>query len=53
MVCKDSKDDVDPDIVVGLLEMLDDCNQSVKFFRIARDRFSRSEMWNDKIRLVW
>ena len=44
MVKKYKKNEVDLDIVVGLLEMLDDCNQSVKFFRIARDRFSRSEM---------
>ena len=30
VVQKDGKNDVDPDIVVGLLEMLDDCNQLVK-----------------------
>ena len=36
MVKKYKKNEVDPDIVVGLLEMLDNCNELVKAFRITR-----------------
>ena len=49
---KYKKNEVDPDIVVGLLEMLDNCNELVKAFRMARDRFTESEMRNVKIRLI-
>ena len=36
VVRKDDKDAVDSDIVVGLLEMLGDCNRLVKDFKMAR-----------------
>ena len=52
MVKKYKKNEVDPDIVVGLLEMLDNCNELVKAFRMARDRFTEFEMRNVKIRLI-
>ena len=32
--------------------MLDNYNQLVKVFRMARDRFTKSKMWNIKIRLI-
>lgn len=49
---KDRKNDVDPNIAIGLMEMLDDCNQLVKAFRMARDRFSEFEVRNFKICLI-
>lgn len=36
MIRKDDKDVVDSDIVVGLLEMLGDCNRLVKDFKMTR-----------------
>ena len=51
MVKKYKKNEVDPDIVVGLLEMFDNCNELVKAFRMARDRSTESKMRNVKIRL--
>ena len=52
VVKKYKKNEVDPDIVVGLLEMLDNCNELVKAFRMARDRFTESEMRNVKTHLI-
>jgi hypothetical protein len=52
MTSDDGKNVVDPDIVAGLLEMLDDCNQLVKIFRMARDRFIESDVRDVKIRLI-
>ena len=49
---EDGKNVEDPDIVAGLLGMLDDCNQLVKIFRMARDRFIESEVRNVKIWLI-
>ena len=43
---------MDPNITLGLLEILDYCNQLVKAFRMAGDRFRESEMQNVKIRLI-
>ena len=40
MTSDDGKNVVDPDIVARLLEIWDDCNQLVKIFRMARDRFT-------------
>ena len=44
--------DVDIDIVIGLLNILDNCNQLVKYFRMARDRFNESDMHDVRIRLI-
>jgi len=44
VVKKYKKNEVDPNIVVGLLEMLDNYNELVKAFRMARDRFTKSKM---------
>ncbi|XP_050278246.1 uncharacterized protein LOC126719772 [Quercus robur] len=48
----DHRKDVDIDIVIGLLNMLDNCNQLVKYFRMARDRFNESDMHDVRIRLI-
>uniref|UniRef100_A0A2N9J2K3 ATP-dependent DNA helicase n=1 Tax=Fagus sylvatica TaxID=28930 RepID=A0A2N9J2K3_FAGSY len=47
-----SRNTVDQDIVAGLLEMLDQCNSLVKYFRMARDRFNESEIHDVRIRLI-
>jgi hypothetical protein len=44
-----SRNIVDQDIVAGLLEMLDQCNSLVKYFRMARDRFNESEIHDVRI----
>ena len=43
---------MDIDIVIGLLNMLDNYNQMVKYFRTARDRFNESNMHDVRIRLI-
>ena len=43
---------MDPDIVIGLMEMLDQCNQLVKYFRMVRDRFDESDVHNVQIHLI-
>ena len=43
---------MDPDIVYGLMETLDQCNQLVKYFRMVRDRFDGSDLHNVRIRLI-
>ena len=43
---------MDPDIVYGLMETLDQCNQLVKYFRMVRDRFDESDLHNVRIRLI-
>ncbi|KAL4606240.1 hypothetical protein ACB092_09G087600 [Castanea dentata] len=48
----DYRKDVDIDIVIGLLNMLDNYNQLVKYFRMARDRFNESDMHDVRIRLI-
>ena len=39
VIHEDDRNYVYPDIVTGLMEMLDQCNQLVKYFRMVRDRF--------------
>ena len=46
----DHRKDVDIDIVIGLLNMLDNCNQLVKYFRMARE--NESNMHDVRIRLI-
>ena len=41
---------MDIDIVIGLLNMLDNCNQLVKYFRMARE--NESNMHDVRIRLI-
>ena len=48
----DDRNYVDPDIVIGLMEMLDQCNQLVKCFRMVRDRFDESYVHNVQIHLI-
>ena len=48
----DHRKDVDIDIVIRILNMLDNCNQLVKYFRMARDRFNESDMHDVRIRLI-
>ena len=43
---------MDPDIVTGLMEMLDQCNQLVKYFRMVRDKFGESDIHNVRIHLI-
>jgi hypothetical protein len=47
-----SKNTVDQDIVAELLEILDQCNSLVKYFRMARDRFNEYEIHDVRIRLI-
>ena len=47
----DHRKDVDIDIVIRLLNMLDNCNQLVKYFRMARDRFNESNLHDVRIQL--
>ncbi|XP_075633303.1 uncharacterized protein LOC142605745 [Castanea sativa] len=49
---EDDRNNVDPNIVTGLMEMLDQCNQLVKYFRMVRDRFDESDIHNVRIRLI-
>jgi hypothetical protein len=48
----DKKQDVDPDIVVGLTNMLNECNDLVKKFRMASERVKGNEDEHVAIRLV-
>ncbi|XP_030970665.1 uncharacterized protein LOC115991053 [Quercus lobata] len=52
VIREDDRNYVDPDIVTGLMEMLDQCNQLVKCFRMVRDRFDESDIHNVRIRLI-
>ena len=52
VIHEDDRNYVDPDIVIGLMEMLDQCNQLVKYFRMVRDRFDESDIHNVRIRLI-
>ena len=52
VIHEDDKNYVIPDIVTGLMEMLDQCNQLVKYFRMVRDRFDESDIHNVRIRLI-
>ena len=52
VIHEDDRNYVDLDIVTGLMEMLDQCNQLVKCFRMVRDRFDESDIHNVKIRLI-
>ncbi|XP_075665628.1 uncharacterized protein LOC142635333 [Castanea sativa] len=38
VIHEDDRNHVDPDIVTELMEMLDQCNQLVKYFRMVKDR---------------
>ncbi|KAM0880860.1 hypothetical protein ACQ4PT_033300 [Festuca glaucescens] len=49
---KEKKPQLDEGIVSGLLEMLDQHNELVKSFRMARDRFKESCLENVKLRLI-
>ena len=49
---KEKKPQLDEGIVSGLLEMLDEHNELVKSFRMARDRFKESGLENVKLRLI-
>ena len=49
---KEKKPQLDEGIVSGLLEMLDEHNELVKSFRMARDRFEESGLENVKLRLI-
>ncbi|XP_030964293.1 uncharacterized protein LOC115985491 [Quercus lobata] len=52
VIHEDDRNYVDTDIVTGLMEMLDQCNQLVKCFRMVRDRFDESDIHNVRIRLI-
>ncbi|KAL4619659.1 hypothetical protein ACB092_06G096000 [Castanea dentata] len=52
VIHEDDRNYVDLDIVTRLMEMLDQCNQLVKYFRMVRDRFDESEIHNIRIRLI-
>ena len=52
VIHEDDRNYVDPDIVIGLMEMLDQCNQLVKCFRMVRDRFNESDIHNVRIHLI-
>ncbi|KAL4596305.1 hypothetical protein ACB092_12G154600 [Castanea dentata] len=49
VIHEDDRNYVDPNVVTGLMEMLDQCNQLVKYFRMVRDRFDESEIHNVRI----
>ena len=49
---KQNKPQLDEGIVSGLLEMLDEHNELVKSFRMARDRYKESDLENVKLRLI-
>ena len=49
---EDDRNYVDPYIVTGLMEMLDQCNQLVKYFRMVRDKFGESNIHNVRIHLI-
>ncbi|XP_075650013.1 uncharacterized protein LOC142620542 [Castanea sativa] len=52
VIHEDDRNYVDPDIVTGLMEMLDQCNQLVKYLRMVRDKFDESDIHNVRIRLI-
>ena len=52
VIYEDDRNYVDPDIVTGFMEMLDQCNQLVKYFRMVRDRFGESDIYNVRIHLI-
>ena len=52
VIHEDDRNYVDPDIVTGLMEMLDQCNQLVKYFRMVRDKFGESDIHNVRIHLI-
>ena len=52
VIHEDDRNYVYPDIVTGLMEMLDQCNQLVKYFRMVRDRFDESDVHNVQIHLI-
>ena len=43
---------MDPNIVTGLMEMLDQCNQLVKCFRMVRENFDELDIYNVRICLI-
>ena len=47
-----ARDCIDPDILRGLIGMLDEYNPFCKMFRMARDRFRESNNVNVKLRLI-
>ena len=49
---KERKTQLDEGIVSGLLSMLDDHNELVKSFRMARDRYRESDLENVRLRLI-
>jgi hypothetical protein len=49
---KERKTQLDESIVSGLLEMLDEHNELVKSFRMARDRYKESDLENVRLRLT-
>ena len=53
VIHEDDRNYVDPDIVTELMEMLDQWNQLVKYFRMVRDRFDESNIHNVRIHLIW
>ena len=52
VIHEDDRNYVDPNILTGLMEMLDQCNQLVKCFRMVRDRFDESDIHNVRILLI-
>nr|XP_045088159.1 uncharacterized protein LOC120970143 isoform X2 [Aegilops tauschii subsp. strangulata] len=49
---KEKKTQLDEGIVSRLLEMLDENNELVKSFRMARDRYQESDLENVRLRLI-
>jgi hypothetical protein len=49
---KERKTQLDEGIVSGLLEMLDEHNELVKSFRMARDRYKQSDLESVRLRLI-
>uniref|UniRef100_A0A453CC73 Helitron helicase-like domain-containing protein n=3 Tax=Aegilops tauschii subsp. strangulata TaxID=200361 RepID=A0A453CC73_AEGTS len=49
---KERKTQLDEGIVSGLLQMLDEHNELVKSFRMARDRYQESDLENVRLRLI-
>ncbi|XP_062189934.1 uncharacterized protein LOC133892964 [Phragmites australis] len=50
--CKEEKSSVDPSIVAGLQNMLDENNSLAKTFRMARDRFREEDYHDYTLRLI-
>ncbi|XP_071712817.1 uncharacterized protein [Rutidosis leptorrhynchoides] len=47
-----AKNQLDPQLIQELMDLLDECNPLVKVYRMARDRFEQTKTPNFKIKLI-